>query len=555
MNKTALIMECSENIRTYLKKINHSYNEIYLLCLEEKDISNLLLEFNNIKVIYLKLDRNLREKIAQQAYSYINSLASAEEKLDNFISEYGSFINYFKYKYIFDYIKSNYDITQFIIEDKILNKNMIYNLNRNYNIKTLSTSFNIRALVKDIIDYLNKRRYKVFIYPSIIYSKLFYGISNPSISSNTQKNVLVNASFHVNFARVLLPFESILSEKGYNIYYLAKTKKVADYLKKRTKQKIICIAELIRWKDLLNKRLKILDLNTANKDVKSFFSFYKSKFYEYEIYYSAIEKLFSNNKFDLVLSGDDVEPFGRYVIKTANKYKIRTINVQHGYIADKFNYGSTISNIMFTWDGISTDIINKIKKTNTKLITVGPPHLNNKSFSNSIIIKDPNDVIISWFPSPNLYTGTSELNRMISYIVESSINSFSENNNLILLIKLHPFDSIKIYKNALKSIKPLKNIKITLYQNNINPIEILLKSDIVIAMNTSVVYEAKLSCVPIIAFNPFQEELNELLCPYYDKIIVSQEDLEYYFKHNSIIKRKTKNPKVNFDWNLVNNVI
>lgn len=556
------IIERENDVFKVFNYLQDSESKVGLVIPNNTDISRFNNKSNNIEIIEFSIESETSEELKFLSYKLYKRLTYKEENLDNFITEYEYFYAYFKNRYIIESLKTRYPFSDFVIENNLLNNILYEELSKekkfvrlfsfNSSLDCLRTRsyLNVR---KNIENMLRQVQHKTHFYPSIVFNNNFYAKKLSVFARNQKKNVLINASFHINYARVLVPLEKILLEKGYEIYYLAKTMKVAKFLKRNSRQRVINIQQLLNWRDLYNEEPQILEISTADKLIEAFLFNKKGKISEFTKYYLAVKRLFENNDFDLVISADDVEPFGRYIVKSAKNKKIKTINVQHGYIADKYNYSSTISDVMLTWDDLSSDVITKYKTSNTLIKTVGPPHLSDLKINN---IRSEECILISWFPNPNIYSGEiSKLEDSIDNIIEL-LQNYSK-SKIKFIIKIHPFDTLKKYSKILREYKN-SNIVIEIYQNEMNPIEVVLNSDFVLAMNSSIVYEAYLLDIPIIAYNPYSEELNPLLIPYYNEIVGNNNELNLVLNRMIDLIDKVKHPSENleiFDFNEVRNLL
>lgn len=501
------------------------------------------------------LEIEIKENLLFKTYQYMRKLINEQPDLDYFLTMYKDFSPMIKTRHIIETAIDLYDVNHFVLPDKPYNRALadeLHNVKIGFYPTQHDDKLSNLPMKKRIGEWLLKSQHKTMLYPNIVLRTEFFSLKKSyTITDKKEKNALLIVSSHINYPRVLLPFEEILKKNGYRIFYLAQTKRVANYVRQQSQQHVHTIQEFVGVRNLLGGKTKNLHLESDNQAIQAFINQNRSKIFEMDKYYSAFQKLIDRNSFELIMTADDVEPFGRGIVKFAKQKQIKTVTMQHGYIADQYNYSSTISDYMLTWDEISSEVINTYKTTETNVRAVGPPHLTEAKK----VEKKTQEVILSWFPVPNEYMNKTSNVAKVFEGIKKAVQQIWIDQPVKLVVKLHPFDSVLKYQNSAEQVEWKQNIQVEIYQHEKNPMDVVLVSDVIIAINTSVVYEAYLLGVPVVAFNPLNEELNPLLQSYYQGISQDSAQLEQRLRTAIHTGHNGKQPSDLVDWSLVEMIL
>ncbi len=249
-------------------------------------------------------------------------------------------------------------------------------------------------------------------------------------------------------------------------------------------------------------------------------SFQKMKTAPYIPYWllllDSLLEYFSKNKPKAIFIPYETGPIAQIIIFVANYHKIRSIGIQHGIIHDhhpsyskkifydhNHPYGFLFPNFMLLFGEITKNQLVHYNYPEQNLVTFGNTTffnlnktLNNFSKHNlheKYKIDQSKKIILLLPPAIIKKYESSEDHNYNTQIWKTLIESFSNSDKLIVILKPHPRDDISFYKNILDKYNK-KNIKII--QGNL--LELIYVSTLVVSSYSNSIMDALAMNKPVI---------------------------------------------------------
>jgi hypothetical protein len=214
------------------------------------------------------------------------------------------------------------------------------------------------------------------------------------------------------------------------------------------------------------------------------------------------KKILSKYSISNIIVADDIEPRGRIPMQLGQG-KIKTYNIQHGSIMQVYNYNKTIADNMFVWGKYSKELLSRSGVNENKLIVSGNPafdYIKQRAFNKDKLVKDifnlpyGGEKIILWTPNVD-DSDPKNLERLVTQLKDSELLE-----NKLFIVKLHPLEDKSKYVDALNKYKLDTLCKLEVIEDY-NIYDLLFISDLLIAFNTSTIFEALIFNKPILSVN------------------------------------------------------
>jgi len=224
------------------------------------------------------------------------------------------------------------------------------------------------------------------------------------------------------------------------------------------------------------------------------------------------QKVAIRKKIKLLVMRNDLKELENSLICFARASEITSLVIQHGILA-AFNIADKLRcDILNCWGNASIDKYQKLETTFTKLIVTGNPaydELYYRMIKRNTLIKSKvckdlglaiDKKIISFLTVPKTDTSALVEVNETEFYLETVLRGVKDFPELQLIIKVHPYDDIEIYKNYLYNYYPVIKNKISIVREY-NIFDILETSDAVIITDSTSGLEALILEKPLIKLN------------------------------------------------------
>jgi len=457
-------------ISSFDKIVLENFKNINTIPIENSDYYNVELKKKSIKII----DQIFNKKFYFEGIDLIPILKyEAVWEVYNLLNKYNSYQNLIKKQnnpYVF--IEEKYSL-----DGKIL-KTICEKNNLNYGYILPSPLSKIKSF------FINLKKHDSF--KSLFNDIGIYKIKN--IHDNNSKKILIDANY-INYLRnIIIVINKFFKEKNFEIYLFSKkTDLVSLNIEYEIYKKL-----KPQSNDDLGKILNNIFLNRQNVQNDILLSLIRD-----EMLFSMKEKLpylllklkaskdiISEINPNIVIVGDDRSTITRVSILPAKKRNIPILEVQHGsYFKEDVFLRKAISDKICVWGEFYKNVMEGYGSSKEQIELTGCPQFDNIRFCNNE--NSSNNKIILFATQPPF----KYLNLKIIEEIGSNIP-----DKIQLLVKPHPSENEDYYKFLEKKFPN----KVLIKSRDENISELLIKSDLLIMINSTVGMEAALYNKPIL---------------------------------------------------------
>lgn len=470
---------------------------------------------------YLKKYENMYEKtnpFIKNLFDFINKNGNLKYKNANLTQIKEEMIKYWLIN-IFEYIKVSEEIIKQEKPDEIIvvNKNSligkIIKLKiENTKIKLNCLSSNLFSILPKLKKYSSKFLLNMRFYNIPLINRKEFVKTHNQVKWKGNKRTLIAAFDNLYFSRLEPVIKEIEKQKELEQVLLTTNtdtqKKLkqhglnfvsfGDYLNKKE------IKEIFKDKKKFIKNWEFIKNNANNKiffyNGLNLFEILKEKL-EYlfkteliwwELYIKSLDNLFKKEKINVSVLVDDVIPPDRAIVFSAKNNNVKTLVIQPGGTADSSGRGFVpiLADKFAAWGRISKDYLIERGADSKKIVITGNPAfsaLNKKyvdeDFYKKIGLKKGKKTIVLTTQAFDDVFCEKEWTEITKKIV----NILKKNENLQLIIKIHPRENSKIYESVIKETKAKG---IVILKNNLE--EAISMSDLQITISSTTILDGLL---------------------------------------------------------------
>lgn len=345
--------------------------------------------------------------------------------------------------------------------------------------------------------FINKIKYRTYKKIRIDLINI-YTTKNASKPSEKNMKILMDVPYP-NHLDVVYPTIPKFISKGFKIYLLAKSNDISKY-----NSFLNIDIKKVHYKNL-NKKIKSY-IYYLEKDHGNIFTYENIDLWELikdDLYYSHKNKLpallYHLKKFvnvvedikpNIVIVGDDRAPSSvRIDVLYCRKMGIPHFEIQHGLYTVSSLMAKPLSDKIFIWGDATKDALIEAGADIDQMEITGSPKYD------SLITKLNDQSKSANLPKTILFT-TQPVSGNINLQIINEIEPYLKERNVRLIVKPHPSETADYYRKGVKN-----SDMIDVKNNDENTIDLLLNTDIVILLSSTVGIEAAILGKPMISVN------------------------------------------------------
>jgi CDP-glycerol glycerophosphotransferase (TagB/SpsB family) len=368
---------------------------------------------------------------------------------------------------------------------------------------------------------------------------LVYDVYNKSainILNSLQKSINSRGISCLSLAFEPRVFKSI--DKNGNKVLLGSIFRIGDFFKARKgygcfRNKYKEMAEEIESRFMYgSKNIFCLFSPAIDKLIKYF---YAQLFVEYE----TIKRVFSSYGPKNIVAASDSHKISRLMVFMAKDYGVRSLVIQHGFLADFYAYVPVFADKIAVWGEYPKSWFVEKGVPEEKIVVTGPPQFN------ALVLSKKADMLnMAADKKRFLYAVTNLPSEIGKLFFRKSLRmiekTLRDENNCELIVKLHPGEGDMDFARKTVNELGLKNVKICKYESLY---DLISSSTAVLTSYSTVAIETLLLGKPLIIIKTELFGLDNLY-EKYDCAFIVNDSLEDHERLGNILKYDIFNDKL-----------